>query len=73
MLFRSYQEGIEEGIVKGIEKGRAEGKAEGKVEGELGKALQIARNLLVQGMEVKTISLVTGLTEAEVKNLANQK
>jgi predicted transposase/invertase (TIGR01784 family) len=73
--------GIEEGIEKGIEKGRAvgieegieKGKAEGIKEGikegvKQGK-IEIAKNLLSQNMDSKTIAAVTGLSIMEIENL----
>lgn len=52
---------IEDAEQRGMEKGKAEGLAEGK--------LQIARNLLVEGMDVKVISKATGLSEEDIKKL----
>jgi predicted transposase/invertase (TIGR01784 family) len=46
---------------KGIEIGKAEGKAEEKI--------AIARNLLTQKIDINTISIATGLSEEEIKNL----
>jgi predicted transposase/invertase (TIGR01784 family) len=54
---------------KGREEGRAEGKAEGLAEGEKKRNLEIARNLLSKGVDIKLISETTGLTEEEIKKL----
>ena len=61
----SFEEGEKSGIEKreriGIEKG------------ELAKALKIAKGMLDKGGDLKTISELTGLSEAEIKNLPNEK
>ena len=55
------------------EKARAEGMQEGLVqgmqEGEVNKAQGIALSMLQKGLEVSLISVVTGLTVAEIKQL----
>ena len=51
----------EKGIAKGIEKGREEGKKS--------KALQIAKNLITQGVDAKVISKSTGLSIEEIERL----
>ena len=60
-------EGMEKGMEKGIEKGRAEGKAEGKAEG----ILETARNFLVLGVDIETISKATGLDIGEIETLSH--
>jgi len=62
-------EGLEEGRAEGLEKGRAEGLEEGRAEGELGKALDIARNLKSMGFSLADIVKATGLTEEEINKL----
>ena len=64
-LYTARREGIEEGMEKGMEKGRAEGKAEGKAEG----ILETARNFLVLGVDIETVSKATGLKPKEIKAL----
>ncbi|MDD5228397.1 MAG: PD-(D/E)XK nuclease family transposase [Methylococcales bacterium] len=46
-------------------------KIEGKIEGEHAKALAIAKNLLVKGLDVETIAETTGLTIKSVTELRN--
>ena len=54
---------------KGKEEGRIEGKAEGIAEGlEKGK-LEIARNLLAKGLDIKLISETTGIPQEEINKL----
>jgi predicted transposase/invertase (TIGR01784 family) len=51
-----------------IETARMEAKLEGKLEGKLEEKFAIAKNLLATGLDIETISKVTGLTQAEIKN-----
>ena len=70
-------EGLKEGKAEGLKEGRAEGLKEGKTEGlkegiEKGRVerdYEIARNLILTGLDIKTISETTGLTESEVEKL----
>jgi|JI6StandDraft_1071083.scaffolds.fasta_scaffold97670_2 predicted transposase/invertase (TIGR01784 family) len=48
---------------------RAEGKAEGKVEGKQKGIEEVARNMVAKGMELETISSVTGLSVEELSKL----
>ena len=66
---RGRAEGLEKGRAEGLEKGRAEGLEEGRAEGELGKALDIARNLKSMGFSLADIVKATGLTEEEINKL----
>jgi predicted transposase YdaD len=59
------EEGIELGILDGIRIGKAEGKAEGETK----KAIEIAKNLLSQKVDISTISTATGLHTAEIEKL----
>jgi len=58
-----------EGMKKGLEKGREEGREAG----EQKKQFEIARVSLEQGLDIKTISLITGLSLEEIKNLQGKK
>jgi predicted transposase/invertase (TIGR01784 family) len=55
------EEGIEIGILDGIRIGKAEG--------ETKKAIEIAKNLLSQKVDISTISTATGLHTAEIEKL----
>jgi predicted transposase/invertase (TIGR01784 family) len=57
------QEGISIGKQEGISIGKQEGISIGKQEGKL----EVAKNLLVAGLDVKAISKVTGLSEEQIK------
>jgi predicted transposase/invertase (TIGR01784 family) len=67
---------FEKGKVEGIEQGRAEGMEEGIGRGikmgEQAALIKIATALLAEGTPVEKISHLTGLTESEIKELANQ-
>ncbi|WP_088186866.1 Rpn family recombination-promoting nuclease/putative transposase [Desulfosporosinus sp. FKA] len=70
---KGREEGRVEGREEGREEGRAEGREEGRVEGrEEGRAenlLEVTRKLLKKGMDVKSISEITGLSEEEIKEI----
>ena len=55
------EEGLKEGRKEGIEKGRKEGMEKGKIE--------MAKNMLMIGMDIKDISKCTGLSLSAVKDL----
>ena len=57
------------GMQIGIEKGRQEGVEKGIEKGGKLKALQIARNLITQGLSAKIVSKSTGLSEEEIEVL----
>ena len=63
------QEGRAEGLAKGKAEGLAEGKAEGLAEGETKAKAGIARGMLENGIDLKLIVKLTGLSEEEVKSL----
>ena len=52
-----------------IRTAEAKGRAEGRAEGELGKALDIARNLKSMGLSLTDIVKATGLAEEEIIKL----
>jgi predicted transposase/invertase (TIGR01784 family) len=54
-------EGLEEGMEKGIEQGIKQG--------VMTRNQEIARNLLDEGMEIKSIVKITGLSEEEIRKL----
>ena len=61
----SYQKGKEEGMEKGMEKGRAEGKEEGMNQ----RSLEIARNMLADGVDINLIMKYSGLTQEQIEKL----
>ena len=58
-----------EGRAEGMAEGRAEGRAEGIAEGEKLKQIEIARNMKKIGMDLGTISTVTGLSEEDIREI----
>ena len=66
-LTREECEAIREndGYLRGLE----EGEANGEARGEEKEKRNIARNMLVKGLDIKIISEVTGLTETEISEL----
>ena len=65
--------GIEEGKSLGIEEGRALGKAEGKAEGTKEKAIEIAKNLIKENVDINIIVKSTGLTKKDIQKLNEEK
>jgi len=58
-------EGWDEGLAEGIEKGLQEGLKEGRK----AQAVEIAKNCLKNGMDIKTIAQITGLSTDEIEKL----
>jgi predicted transposase YdaD len=50
-------------------KGEIRGKIEGKMEGKMEEKIKIAKNSLKQNLDIKTISLITGLTAEEIEDI----
>ena len=71
------EEGLKEGRKEGKEEGRKEGKEEGikegREEGAKQKSFDIAKRMLEKGIDVETISELTGLTEKEISGLDRTK
>ena len=63
------QEGLAEGMEKGMEKGIEIGKAEGMEKGMNQKALDIARNMLADGVDINLIMKYSGLTQEQIEKL----
>ena len=63
-LQEGLQQGREEGLEKGIEKGKQEGKQE--------RDHEIVLKMLGKGLDVKTISSYTGLSEKDVKSVSSK-
>ena len=63
-------EGLEEGLAKGREEGLAKGREEGLAEGlEAGKR-QLILNMLAEGLDPTVVAKIAGLTESEVRAMA---
>ena len=59
----------EEGINIGLEKGKKLGLEEGRAIGEKSKQIEIARNLLQEGMSIEKVSTIVGLTKEEIEKI----
>jgi len=64
-----HQTGIEEGIERGIEQGMEQGIERGVEQGKIEEARNIARNLIMLGMEDEFIKKATGLSGDEIRRL----
>ena len=65
-------EGLAEGRAEGLVEGREKGLIEGREKGLVEMAHDIARRMLVAGMDIPTISAMTGLSEKEIIRLNNE-
>ena len=61
--------GREEGHKKGHKEGKEEGLKEGRAEGVKQNSFDIAKRMLEKGIDIETISELTGLTEKEISEL----
>lgn len=61
--------GLTKGLAKGLAKGRAEGHAEGFSEGQTSEKINIAKKSLSKGIDIDTISQITGLSLEEINKL----
>jgi recombination-promoting nuclease RpnC len=63
------ERGIEQGIEKGIERGIERGLEKGLEEGRLSERINLAKRLHQKGMPGAEIADLTGLSEAEIKDI----
>jgi len=68
-LMKAKNDGIKQGIEQGIEKGIEQGIEKGIEQGAKDKTLEIAKNAILQGVDNKTIMLITNLLEDEIEKL----
>ncbi len=61
--------GREEGLEEGHKVGKEEGLKEGLKEGAKRNSFDIAKRMLEKGIDIETISELTGLTEKEISKL----
>ena len=66
------EEGRVEGRKEGREEGRKEGIKEGRAEGVKQNSCDIAKRMLEKGIDIETISELTGLTAEEVSSLRKE-
>ena len=58
-----------EGIAEGMEKGMKEGLEKGRAEGMNQRSLDIARNMLADGVDINQIMKYSGLTQEQIEKL----
>lgn len=63
------QKGIEKGRAEGLRLGEQRGIEKGRSEGERQATLKIARTMLQNGIDRKTIMKMTGLTEDDLAQI----
>ena len=63
------REGIAEGMEIGMAKGKQEGLAEGMEKGMNQRSLDIARNMLADGVDINQIMKYSGLTQEQIEKL----
>ena len=61
------EEGLKVGREEGHKEGKEEGLKEGRAEGARQKSFDIAKRMLENGIDIETISVLTGLTAEEVQ------
>ncbi len=66
------EEGLKVGREEGHKKGHKEGKEEGLKEGAKKNSFDIAKRMLEKGINIETISELTGLTAEEVSMLKDR-
>ena len=77
---KGMEEGIKEGLKAGkkkgeeigIEKGKKEGREEGLKEGERKGKIEIAKQMLVKGMDIQTIQELTGLSRQWIGRIKSE-
>ncbi len=67
------EEGHKVGKEEGLKEGKEEGIKEGREEGAKRNSCDIAKRMLEKGIDVETISELTGLTEKEISELDRTK
>ena len=66
---RDYQNIIDTAAEDGRAEGKAEGLAEGEAKGKAEERVLIAKAMIAKGMDVNTISEITGLSCEEIASL----
>ncbi len=69
LLYTAEVKGKKEGLEEGLKKGREEGLKEGIEKGVEKAQVEIAKNALSEGVDIKTIELITGLSREEIEKL----
>ena len=73
MAYRDIKNSVDtakrEGIAEGMEKGMKEGLEKGRAEGMNQRSLDIARNMLADGVDINQIMKYSGLTQKQIEKL----
>ena len=73
MAYRDIKNSVDtakrEGIAEGVEKGMKEGLKKGRAEGMNQRSLDIARNMLADGVDINLIMKYSGLTQEQIEKL----
>ena len=73
MAYRDIKNSVDtakrEGIAEGMEKGMKEGMEKGRAEGMNQRSLDIARNMLADGVDINLIMKYSGLTQEQIEKL----
>ena len=73
MAYRDIKNSVDtakrEGIAEGMEKGMKEGLEKGRAEGMNQRSLDIARNMLADGVDINQIMKYSGLTQEQLEKL----
>ncbi|RGS16032.1 hypothetical protein DWY11_07100, partial [Segatella copri] len=73
MAYRDIKNSVDtakrEGIAEGMEKGMKEGLEKGRAEGMNQRSLDIARNMLADGVDINLIMKYSGLTQEQIEIL----
>ena len=69
---QAREEGREQGREEGREEGRKEGRVEGMQQGDANARLQLAKNMLTEGISPAMVARISGLTEEEVLALPRE-
>ena len=71
MAYRDIKNSVDtakrEGIAEGMEKGMKEGLEKGRAEGMNQRSLDIARNMLADGVDINQIMKYAGLTQEQIE------
>ncbi|CAA2931068.1 hypothetical protein ARSQ2_02215 [Arsenophonus endosymbiont of Bemisia tabaci Q2] len=65
--------GIQKGIQQGMQQGKAEGIQEGMQKGKLEAQLEIARQMLITGMDRQSVMKFMGLTDSDIATCLKTK
>jgi len=68
---KGLAEGLQKGMSQGLEKGRKEGREEGREEGAKLTKIEVAKTMLVKGLDINLISQISELSIDEIMELKN--